>query len=192
MLLGRAKDHNTDVHRFLNLTTRKVITSRDVLWLNKTYGVWKGIGQPTHVEPESDEDEELLDPQRRVTRATTLRENQTEFVPITPLPDTTEEDLGETMFTPPPTNPKLATAMRQLGGWFNPEADAYNAKVRFTKDVHPPDGNRTQDPPAIIPRDQPVTTVQPVNQSGRDDAVSPDSASVLIDCLHAGRVRTGT
>ena len=53
------------------------------------------------MEPESDEDEELLDPQRRVTRATTLRENQTEFVPITPLPDTPEEDLGETMFTPP-------------------------------------------------------------------------------------------
>ena len=84
LLLGRAKDHNTDVHRFLNLTTRKVITSRDVLWLNKTYGVWKGIGQPTHVEPESDEDEELLDPQRRVTRATNLRENHTEFIPISP------------------------------------------------------------------------------------------------------------
>jgi hypothetical protein len=41
--LGPADDHANDVHRFLNPQTKKVITSRDVKWLNKSYGVWKGI-----------------------------------------------------------------------------------------------------------------------------------------------------
>jgi hypothetical protein len=64
LLLGRAVDHSGDVYRFLNLATNRVIKSRHVLWLNKTYGEWKGldpaITQPTPAE--DDNDFEFIDP----------------------------------------------------------------------------------------------------------------------------------
>ena len=42
MYLGRAKDHAGDTYRFLNLETELVLISRDVIWLNKVYGDYKG------------------------------------------------------------------------------------------------------------------------------------------------------
>ena len=41
--LGRSPDHPNDTYRFLNLDTYKIITSRDVAWLGKPYGTWKGL-----------------------------------------------------------------------------------------------------------------------------------------------------
>jgi hypothetical protein len=43
MFLGHAPNHATDTFRFLNLQTMKVVVSRDVIWLNKCYGDWKGL-----------------------------------------------------------------------------------------------------------------------------------------------------
>ena len=40
--LGRARDHAGDTHRFLNLQTELVLTTRDIIWLNKVYGDYKG------------------------------------------------------------------------------------------------------------------------------------------------------
>ena len=45
MYLGRARDHATDTYRFLNLETELVLISRDVIWLNKVYGEFKGSKQ---------------------------------------------------------------------------------------------------------------------------------------------------
>ena len=42
MYLGRARDHAGDTHRFLNLQTELVLTTRDIIWLNKVYGDYKG------------------------------------------------------------------------------------------------------------------------------------------------------
>ena len=36
--LGPGEDHANDVHRFLAMDAKKVILSRDVTWLNKSYG----------------------------------------------------------------------------------------------------------------------------------------------------------
>jgi hypothetical protein len=41
--LGRARDHATDTHRFLNLGTGLIIVARDMIWLNKLYGDYAGI-----------------------------------------------------------------------------------------------------------------------------------------------------
>ncbi len=60
VLLGRAKDHNIEVDRILNLTNRKVITSRDVLWLNKSYGVWKGIPRPDNPQEDGSDEDDVL------------------------------------------------------------------------------------------------------------------------------------
>jgi hypothetical protein len=43
MFLGHAKNHSSDTFRFLNFATNRIVTSRDVQWLGKTYGDWKGI-----------------------------------------------------------------------------------------------------------------------------------------------------
>jgi len=41
LFLGYAPDHAGDVYRMLNLDTNKAITTRDVYWLNKSYGEYK-------------------------------------------------------------------------------------------------------------------------------------------------------
>ena len=41
--LDGAANHSTEVGRFLNLETNGIIMSRDITWLVKTYGEWKGI-----------------------------------------------------------------------------------------------------------------------------------------------------
>jgi hypothetical protein len=43
LYLGRAANHSTDVGRFLHLGTNRVILSRDITWLGKMYGEWKGL-----------------------------------------------------------------------------------------------------------------------------------------------------
>ena len=45
MYLGREKDHAGDTYRLLNIGTKKLIVSRDAIWLNKVYGQYKGTHQ---------------------------------------------------------------------------------------------------------------------------------------------------
>jgi hypothetical protein len=42
LYLGPALDHSGDTHRMLNLQTERVINARNVAWLGKSYGCWKG------------------------------------------------------------------------------------------------------------------------------------------------------
>jgi len=39
---GRVANHGADVHQFFNERTKQIIMSRDVQWLKKVYGDWKG------------------------------------------------------------------------------------------------------------------------------------------------------
>ena len=41
MFVGYAKDHSEDVFRFLKMGTKKIVLSRDVIWLNKLYFHYK-------------------------------------------------------------------------------------------------------------------------------------------------------
>jgi hypothetical protein len=43
MYLGRAVDHAPDTNRFLKLESQRVLNSSDAIWLNKTYGRYKGV-----------------------------------------------------------------------------------------------------------------------------------------------------
>ena len=38
MLVGYCENHSTGTYRFLNMDTRKIIFSRDVIWMNKYFG----------------------------------------------------------------------------------------------------------------------------------------------------------
>ena len=38
MLLGYAQNHTDITYHMINLQTRRIVLSRDVIWLNETYG----------------------------------------------------------------------------------------------------------------------------------------------------------
>ena len=38
MFLGYSLDHPADTYQFINLSTKRIIHSRDVKWLDKTWG----------------------------------------------------------------------------------------------------------------------------------------------------------
>jgi len=40
MFMGYSVDHSNDVFRMLNLSTKRIINSRDVIWLNRNYKNW--------------------------------------------------------------------------------------------------------------------------------------------------------
>ena len=56
IFLGYADDHSGDVYRFYNMRTGKMILSRDVIWINKTYNEDKT--QPVGLEQYYSEDED--------------------------------------------------------------------------------------------------------------------------------------
>jgi hypothetical protein len=57
MFLGHAPNHASDVFHFLNLETRHVIISRNVIWLDKMYGDWKRL-EPKDIEYVADDDDD--------------------------------------------------------------------------------------------------------------------------------------
>ena len=42
MYLEREKDHAGDTYHMLNTATKRVMISRDAIWLNKVFGVYEG------------------------------------------------------------------------------------------------------------------------------------------------------
>ena len=113
LLLRRAENHHRDVYRFLNLATEQVIRSRDALWLNQQYGVWKGIMQQTTTNIDDDDEDELFinSAQETAQDIEAGREVETNVDRIK-IVDNDDN----------PVPPKLARAMRKLGRFFNPEA----------------------------------------------------------------------
>jgi hypothetical protein len=62
VFVGYPSNHASDVYRLLNLKTNHVIKSRDVIWLNKTYGEWmKSKDHPKMTEDDLSDTEVELD-----------------------------------------------------------------------------------------------------------------------------------
>ena len=64
IFLGYAAQHAGDVYRMLSLTTNKIRLSRDVTWLNKSYGEYKGITRTEYIRlPNGEEyyDDDILE-----------------------------------------------------------------------------------------------------------------------------------
>ena len=161
MLLGRAADHSGDVYRFLHLKTNKVIKSRDVLWLKKMYGEWKGLTNANRSEaPEEDDDYEFIDPTAEPQDFEAGRELESEFVDI----EVEEEGPNDgPILEMPAVTPKVARAMKKLGGFFNPEAQKITEEVAQAK------------------QDREVRFEDSDQPAGREEA--DVSAAVLIDRL---------
>ena len=80
-----AIDRGRDVYRMLNLDTMSPIVARDIVWLGKVYGVWKGLHQASFIP---------VEPQEEEGEATEQEENETNEVSLhTPgTPDESNED----------------------------------------------------------------------------------------------------
>jgi hypothetical protein len=141
LLLGHAENHHRDVYRFLNLETERIIRSRDVLWLNQQYGVWKGITKQnvTNIN-DDDEDEPFLDLSREESpNIVTGRETETDVNQIEVV------DANEN-----PVPPKLASAMRKLGGFLT-------TRLKRSQIALKPLGSRQRH----------LLKIQSINQEGR-------------------------
>jgi hypothetical protein len=154
--LGRAEDQPRDTYRFLNLDTRRVIHSRDVLWLDKSYGDWKGLNVNTTALADDDDDDELL------------------------------IDLEDT--PPPPEDLKGAVEVLPGNGpEETPEkANPHNLPAALRKLA---DHNT---PAAVVTTPQTRSVTNTAKQHGRDEAMSDDTASVLIDRFHHDFALTAT
>ena len=52
MFVGYSLDHPTETYRFINLSTKRIIHSRDVKWLDKTWGQYYKIQTKDMVQEE--------------------------------------------------------------------------------------------------------------------------------------------
>ena len=113
MFLGYSEDHDTSTYRMLNINTRKVIHTRDLTWLNKTYGEYYNVQQPMIVEIEDDEDEKtnIISDEESVNS------------------EGREPGAIPTIVTPTPTRPRqntrLLSELRRLATSYNEDATDY-------------------------------------------------------------------
>jgi hypothetical protein len=60
MFMGYSSNHAHDVYRMLNIETKKIINSRDIVWMNKVYKDWKD--QKDKKKSEVDDEDNAVEP----------------------------------------------------------------------------------------------------------------------------------
>jgi hypothetical protein len=97
---AKLRNRSRDVYIMHNLTTNSIINSRDIIWLNKTYGEWKNNKATiSTVEDDTIELPTGIDKLKLTTNATM----------------DTEDESNE-------LDKKVHRAMKKLESWFNPQA----------------------------------------------------------------------
>jgi hypothetical protein len=175
LFLGYGRNQAEDVYRMFNLETRKVITTRDVIWLNKTYGEFKKTKTEPSTEDDDEEDYDYFKDQQAG------RELDDEVIILEPedasdaeSDDKSEEEIEDDL-PADKMNPRLAREMKKLGGWFNPTATArvtrqsQQAEMETQKDDSPSEGREEAPDTASIMMDR------------HNSDLSPDFAILNID-----------
>ena len=133
LYLGHADKHSAEVSRFLKLTTKRVIQSRDVRWLNKTFLQWNRENGNVpdcdgfNYDTDSDDDDDRNGVDLRDNDADDFVEDddveeEEENVEADVVKSGNEVDSREVLPRMTNTaNQRLQREMRRLGGsWFNP------------------------------------------------------------------------
>jgi hypothetical protein len=99
MFIGYSINHAHDVYRMLNIKTKKIINSRDIIWMNKIYKDWKDQKDKKKSEVDNEDDavepkiqaannpqnkvqeEKVLDEQKRAKVYRNLRQLKSSFNP---------------------------------------------------------------------------------------------------------------
>ena len=132
IFVGYAKNHAGDTYCMFNPTTKRVIISRDIQWLNKTYGKWARENQHL-LDPEdiiADEvEEETINNNSDDDNGTYEHETGREIKEETNLPTIKEEQMEiandeEDDESPkgPNSNARLIQELSRLGTWYNQDA----------------------------------------------------------------------
>ena len=106
MYLGKAPSHAPDVYRVLKLDTNRVIVTRDAIWLNQTYGEYKGDQRLRDIITVADIPTLPLSVQQQIT-------DQLLDTPTITAPPTTTVPLLEAEPQKPPVTPPTRKSSRQ-------------------------------------------------------------------------------
>jgi hypothetical protein len=60
MFVGHSVHHKKDVYRMLNIDTKSIIQSRDIIWLNEIHNYWIERKVPQKKEIDDDDDENII------------------------------------------------------------------------------------------------------------------------------------
>jgi len=138
MYLGRAVNHSDDVCRFLHIKTNKIIQSRDITWLKKTYQEYYPTSAQSAPQVQEVTDDYLfvqdpeVEPEVVEVEAADVvdleaESNEEEEEETEEEEDWTEasSDPGEPVEPATSVTPRVLQAMKKLSGtWYNPEATA--------------------------------------------------------------------
>jgi hypothetical protein len=100
MFMGYSINHAYDVYRMLNIETKKIINSRDIVWMNKVYKDWKD--QKDKKKSEVDYDDDAVEPKIQAANKT-------------------QNEAQEEKFLDEQKRAKDYRNLRQLESSFNPE-----------------------------------------------------------------------
>ena len=106
-------NHAHDVYRMLNIDTKKIINSQDIVWLNKVYNDWKDKKENDHLD---DFDDDAIEP-----RIQDVRNDQ--------------EKVQEEKESDELKKNKVHRNMRQLESSFNPEAAKIVEKFEQEREI---------------------------------------------------------
>jgi hypothetical protein len=134
LYLGPALDHSGDTHRMLNLQTERVINSRNVAWLGKSYGCWKGQEEAPIGENVSSVEWEERTPDSDGKSIPQTVSDDEEDPPDEPPPllEQRNANEGEPAETDLPVEPssRLLQEMARLSATYNQEAESLADRIR--------------------------------------------------------------
>jgi hypothetical protein len=67
MFLGYADNHSADIYRFLKMGTKRMVLSRDVIWLNKLYCHYKNSFKTNYQSYLTEVEEEVFDSVKKLS-----------------------------------------------------------------------------------------------------------------------------
>jgi hypothetical protein len=164
MYLGPALDHGRDTFRMLNLKTKRVINTRDVIWTGKVYGDWKGLTKPTipdgvttielhdtKVEEEYKSPSEHEDQQEETNTEQKEAQQNDE--------DTTDDRHGpidegatKSQSRREQGNPKMLRELSKLSAYYNQEATSLADRIRKAKGNKVPEDDQASHAFVMIDR----------------------------------------
>jgi hypothetical protein len=116
MFVGYSVHHANDVYRMLNLGTKSIIQSRDIIWLNEAFQDWieKKVSQKKETD---DEDDDVIEN----SKIQEVKDSQDKIK--------SEQDQDELK------KKKVYRAMRLLESSFNPEASTMLQNIAQGREI---------------------------------------------------------
>jgi hypothetical protein len=114
MFMGYSIKHAHDVYRMSNIETKKIINSRDIIWMNKVYKDWKD--QKDKKKNEVDDEDDVVEPKIQAANKT-------------------QKEVQEEKVLDKQERAKVYRNLRQLESSFNPEAAKIVERIEQGREI---------------------------------------------------------